>query len=594
MRSILQLIQQGEPVAPNVANRGLQQLDQNFNQLLQWFEAARIGSTVFAREVTVDATVIPGTPVYLDTATGSFKAARAQFTTDPNGLLYQAESAQTWGVVYFKHNATLADILLFGYAPLDISQVTETPITAGLYYMSGQIAGRLTRQRPPVSVPVLRSDGAGNVLVMASFMDLLDSHRHHRFVLVCRPCGTHIPPEFGDRHEIVDPDASLAGWLPADHESFEGHAPADAKFGYNLAAQPSLANAWPPIPLTHAYAEWDRGLDAAQGYHGIPLGPDGLLVLDRYGLWWMSDCYGDVPWPADWDTTVSQESQPQGSECPRSIFMDMVLWFTKLNVATGSSVVTSLMTRDDRILLRCVGTQLAANRGDLEIALDLSLGVEDTNEAGYQVLKTMTPAGMLLRGPVTEGLYTTSPNVTLTSDVKRRLVADDENSPWLYQGTVRVNVSTQATVELYPQLVRLEGATEEHYPVLYLGLPENRVAKFIARFDVPADAAEGASVRYRARIIGRQAGTLPELTLAYRIVNQPPDGLTTPVTVSPSYTTLNMDTGATLTEADQCVEATSEPIEVSPGDVVEIKVERDVDDYTGELGVLRQVLVLQL
>jgi len=588
MKTLLQLIRQGESVSPGVANRPLEQLSQNFAELLQWFEAALVGSTVFARQVPVDSTVVIGTPVYLDPATLTFKAALAQTTTDlPSGQLLMSETAQVWGVVYAKDTATLADILLAGYAPLNLTNVADAPLLPGLYYLSGQQAGRLVRQRPPVSVPVLRYDGDGKVFVLPVFTDALDSHRHYRFPLVCQPAGTTTPPVEGERHVITDPDTALPGWLPANHEIFEGLAPADAAFGYNLSQHVALQNAWPPIPLSHAYVEWDRGEDYVQGFHGVPLGLDGLLVLDRNGLWWMSDCYRDVPWPVSLNTHESQSEGSQGLENPRTLTMAMNLWFTKLNLATGGSLVTSLTTTDSRIRIVCAGTQSPASRGDLEISLDLDLTVQDTNEIGYQVMKTMV-GGFIKRGPVIEGVYTTSPGVSLTGDAQQLLDPDDEQSPVLHQGRVRVNISAQATMELQAQLVRLEGATEEHIPLLYLGLPPERIARFIARFDVPYDAPSG-SVTYRARLLGRGEGTTPALYLSYYIVPRP----ASPFTIStPTYTSAVFDTEEAVV-ANTCFEVESEPFAANPGDTIFVKVERRVDAYAGELGVVNHGLILR-
>ena len=48
---------------------------------------------------------------------------------------------------------------------------------------------------------------------------------------------------------ITDADDNLAGWLPADHASFNGKAPHGAQFGYNFKQHSSLANSWPPLPM---------------------------------------------------------------------------------------------------------------------------------------------------------------------------------------------------------------------------------------------------------------------------------------------------------------------------------------------------------
>ena len=137
-QTLLQLIKQGDPVSPGTADRPMQQLQDNVSYLYQWLKAAEIGSTVYAREVTIEAAAQVGMPVYLNAVTQQFERALAGMDSDPaSGVLMSAASSQVWGVISYKHNATLADVLLFGYAQLDISAATGGPVVPGTYYLSG-------------------------------------------------------------------------------------------------------------------------------------------------------------------------------------------------------------------------------------------------------------------------------------------------------------------------------------------------------------------------------------------------------------------------------------------------------------------------
>jgi hypothetical protein len=97
------------------------------------------------------------------------------------------------------------------------------------------------------------------------------------------------------------------------------------------------------------------------------------------------------------------------------------------------------------------------------------------------------------------------------------------------------------------------------------------------------------------RSLGRAAGTLPQLTAAYYLANRPPNGLSTPVAVTQSYTALTVTTVATV-GANEAVEALSAAFAVAPGDIVYIQVQRTPaaisDAYAGELGIMQQVGVL--
>lgn len=595
--ALLQLVKQGDPVSPGTVNGPLSELDQNLRYLWEIIQAAELGSTVYARQVTVEAAANVGMPVYLDSATQTFRLGLAQMETDRvTGLLLTAASSQVFGIVAEKHNATSADLLLFGYTPLDISQAVGGDVVAGTYYLSGVQAGKLTRQRPPVSVPVLRATGDGTVFVNPQFVDFIDSHRHYRFDLNCSVAGDTTPPATNGHHVITNPNANLPGWLPADHASFAGLAPAGAAFGYNLKQHTVLNNIWPPLPINQVYLEWLKDGDPSQGLEGIPLGTNGQAVVDRNGIWWLSDCYGDVPWPKELTTDSSVSESIAGPlECPRQVEMQLTLWFTKINFATDSTVVTSLHSTDSRLVVRCSGTNITGSTGDLEIDLDLDLTLGVTDRAGYLVVKTLED-GVLQRGPVSEGVYATSGTVLLTSPFQTRLVRGDSSSPLVYHGPVGVGLLPASTRELSAQTVRLQGATEEHYPTLYLGMASDIQSEFVVRFDIPADAPSNSHFIYRCRIIGRAAGNLPQLIVTSNIVARPPDGLATPITVSATETSLTIVTVATLASADTAVEASSSQFSVNPGDVVFVHVIRnpsgDGDGYAGELGIMQQVGIL--
>jgi len=166
----------------------------------------------------------------------------------------------------------------------------------------------------------------------------------------------------------------------------------------------------------------------------------------------------------------------------------------------------------------------------------------------------------------------------------------------VHHGPVGMGVINQATQELYSQLVRLDGVTEENYPVLYLGMPNDNATSYVVKFEVPADAPANSQFQFRPRIIGRSAGTLPQLTVSYFTAARPSDGLNTPQLVTQSYVSMTIDTVATLAAANESVEGLSDAVNVNPGDIVYVKVERTPEDasdsYAGELGIMQQIGVL--
>jgi hypothetical protein len=690
LERFIKYIQEGEPVSPGTPNRPLRQLDQNINYLWSLIEAANLGSTVYAREQTLESTAELGMPVYWNAANSRFERGLAGTETDvPTGYIQTSASSQIWGVVAEKHEATLGDILLFGYAKLDISAATgdSGTVPAGLYYLSGRTQGGLAIQKPPISIPVLRADGAGSVFVNPTFMDVLQNHQHYKFDLTMLPAGDVTPPSAGSVHTITNADSTLSGWLPADDAVFGGNAPAGAKFGYNMSADFALDNAWPPLPLESSSVEllknsiYDSGasvyrqllfVGSTVGSHGqdsqtfivsgaqvgddvlaspatltndllfdahvvsadqvevrvtnTSTGPavlttgvvhvnvfkdpenwtptkvagqalDDLVVINRDGIWWMKDCYDNVPWATDYDSN-SSVSESAGPSCPHIATPQMLMYFAKVNFATDQSVVTSLESTDSRLKVYCRNTTDPKSVGDLDIDLDLNFTVSTDAEPGYLAFKSLDGENFK-RGPVAEGVYTTTPtNVTLSGDASATVSVGGTNREVFY-GNIGVNVNVDPTQELGAQLVRLEGVTEEHTPVLYLGMSNDYQSSYTVKFDVPFDASADSTFKYRVRLLGRVAGTLPQLAFSY-VKSSRPSGLTpqNPVPDGASASISDLVTTGTLTLANSSVEATQSTgiTGVQPGDIIYITVTRDpadaADVYTGEVGVMQQTGVL--
>jgi hypothetical protein len=610
LERFIKFIKEGEPVSPGTPNRPLQQLDQNIRYLWDVIQAAELGSTVYARSQPVASTVQVGQPVYFNSVTGQFEAAYAAAETDTiTGYLVLPDQAQVWGIVATKLHATLADILLFGYAPIDITAAVgadhnvDGSIPAGTWYLSGASVGQLTRQMPPISIPVLKTNASGGVFVNPSFVDFLENHRHYMFELTMLPAGDVTPPDQGDPHVITNVDPDKPGWLPANHTIFGGLAPEHAVFGYNFSQDLPLKNIYPPIPLQSASIQMQRpniwNTELERRWYGQQLMED-MVIIDRNGIWWMSDLYDTVPWPTLLDTTIPPPPPPPFTPGQEEFFLKF--YFTKVGFATDNAVVSSLRSTDNRIKVYCADTTTPATTGALDISLDLALLLGASNLTGSTVFKNFnTTTSTFESGPVVEGIYSTSPNVLLSGTATRTL-----GNLTLYQGAVQINIRDQPTQELASQLVRLDGVTEENYPVLYLGLPNTMTTSYVVKFEVPADLAyaNGTLVsefnfEFRARVLGRAAGVLPALNVSYYKTGRPV-GLVTPVTVTQSYTALpiDLDGGSPVTvQSNQAVETRSTGnLTVNSGDLLYIKVQRVpgslADGYAGEVGIMQQVGIL--
>lgn len=594
-QGVNKFVNNGESVSAGVANRAPRTNDANIRYLKDLLDATQLGQVIRFLCVTVETEALVGMPVYWNANNSRFERGLATTTTDAEtGVILTSDSALIWGVVTQKYaSGDKADVTLFGVVDdFDFSSAVPagTDLDAGLYYLSGQTAGYVTLQRPPVSVPAFQYDGNGRVFINPQFKDFLEDHVHHRFDLAAVPAGTHVPPLAGERHVITSPDESIEGWLPADHSSFDGLAPAGAAFGYNIAANTKLDNLWPPLPINQSDLQWDRGKDPESGLISVPQGLDGLVVINRDGIWWMSDCYDDVPWPTTLDTTSSDSdsvSESDSIECPRDLSMKLVFWFTRVIFASDKTLVSSLTSLDARLVIRCVLDGSEASTGDLTIDLDLLLTLLGDNQDGHLVMKELEEGGTIQRGPVVEGVFAGNNRILISSTAPQTV-----GSQVLHQGRLTLQALTQPTLEVPIKLVRLDNATEEIFRgVPFIGLGQDKTSQYIAKLKIPDDldiATPMLSLRFQ--ILGKAIGTFPTLTLTRRNI---PRANAAELALPLVDTALPITTAVAITAANNYIEATSDEFSVTAGDIVVFQLTRASGDaYAGQMGILDQVGVL--
>jgi hypothetical protein len=599
---VIKLIQDGELVSAAITNRPTQQNDQNIRYVRDLFTAAMLGETIFARNRTIEKDAKVGQAVFYNPVTQQYERGLAGVEVAADGSLNTTVASQIWGVIYRKLNDTKADILLHGVADINLAEAIDgDPEPGKIYYLSSASKGKLVLLRPAVGITVLQVAGANangthNVYVNTKFHDLLEAHRHYSFTLVSEPAGSVVPPTVGERHQITTPDPDVEGWLPADHASFGGKAPAGAAFGYNIAVS-KLYHVWPPLPVEGAYLEWNKGEDKEMLGMGVPIGPSQLCVIDRNGIWWMSDCYDDVPWRTSLTHNVStSDSTSQGSvsiECPRELTPVMKLWFTKpVFQTTGSCVLSLTAAENSGLTVVCIDTLDPAKTGHLLIDLDLSLVIVADNQAGHLVFKSLDDRGRIRRGPVVESLKAGSSNVSLTSNVPA--VAEK------YYGNVVIDVDLELDGrEIAVDTVHLDGAEEEFYEeTIALGFRAGVRASFRGRLNVPVGLSlpTGTKLKLRFWFLNRSTLDVPAelFSFSYRRLATP-SALVTPTSLPTSVDEVNL---AAIPAADVAVSSTANQyftvetaeFEIATGDTVHFTLERagDEDDFSGNLQLLRQ------
>lgn len=629
--SRLRHIQDGEPVSAGVAGRPNQDLEGRTAYLKEVVDSIEAGRALVLRDQPVKSDVLEQQPVYWNSANQQYEQALAAVENDEaTQMLATAESADVVGLVLTKKVGNVADIVIWGVVQFEslANTIDDETIEPGRYYLSPAAPGKLVKQRPAATVavcivfgPLDSCDQNTWVFVMPQMRDFLEDHIHYQFDLVPRPAGTHVPPMMGERHVITDADTDKQGWLPADHAIFDGKAPAGAQFGYNLSAHSGLDKVFPPIPATSYVVEMMHSSNLgtnATSFEGLERVPPEQVIIDVNGIWWMTDCYNEVPWPTELDTTLSSSSSsssaaspPSSSSslssssaeeltvCPTPRDMRIILSFIKMTFMTNKTVVTSLQPDEGQPLsfVSCDGEE--ANTGDLFARLVLNLLVEE-GALGGQALKNITSDNKFSRGYVTEGMIAGSEQVTLSGSQTRLLDPDEDfnasTNPVVHQGIVTVDIQVDPTErELLPQLSILGDAVERTYKrIAYLGFPTGRDSEVRAKFVVPpAGLPLNPKLKIRAQLFGRGVGTLTDLGTTYYISARPETG--SPTSITDADVSLVMDTDVAV-NADEIHELESDQIDISPGDTVFVSLIREADGsptYDFEIGLVRLGAVIE-
>lgn len=502
----IKYVNPGEPVQAGVVNRPDQVLAARTEYLKDRLDAAALGQAIVDNDATIAPNVLPGQPVYWNYTAHRYEQALAVVAVDADTQILTVQpSSDCVGLCLNKRSETLGDIVLRGIVDMpELTNAIPAPIAPGRYYLSAVEPGKLVQQKPAVSVSVCHVQGPKDncadvprVIVMPHTREFVDEHTHYRFDLVARPAGQHNPDNAVStgRHTITSPNAALPGWLPANHASFQNKAPVGAWFGYNLAAHPSLANVWPPMPIQSVAMLWDKGTNRV-GATEIPQGIAGLVVCDTNGIWWMSNCYGDVPWPATIDTAAPpSNSEPPMGECPRDEKMRVEVVYLRMLIGNDRRVVTSLQPDTDSpiTVTNCAGAP--AMTGDL--ALNLNLPVVPEEALGGQVLKEVISGRKLKRGWVSDGVFTLSNQLAITGsrNLSARAVTITLANPAVFTATNHGLTANTPVRFKTTGTLPVGVLADKTYYVLSAGLTVNtfRVA------DAPAGTAVIAT--------GTQAGT---------------------------------------------------------------------------------------
>lgn len=362
----------------------------------------------------------------------------------------------------------------------------------------------------------------------------------------------------------------------------------------------------PPESLYHIHVIKDPRLK--EHIHFLRrVGPE-MVRFDAFGIWWMTDCYDQVPWPSGYTeesssssssapSSLSSSSDPAAcSAIPRHPDIHLTLSFIKMTFATDKTAVTSLQPGTDQPLkyVDCDGNEAAT--GDLFAQVILSLLVDTPEYYGGVVLKGVTEDNKFKGGYAVEGLIAGSSKVSLSSTRSRRLTPGDSDTALVHQEIVTMDVTVDPTDrELLPQIMVLGDALERVYNnIPYIGFPEGRDSGIRIKFVVPPEGLpDSPTLKIRIVIFGRGDGTMTDLDTSYYRFARPTAGLPTPV--ASGDVALVLDTDVTVT-VDDAIELESDAFAIAAGDTVFVSIDRDsagAPVYAYEMGIIRVGAIIE-
>ena len=645
----IQHVVPGEPVQAGIVGRPDRALADRTEYLKDRLDAAEAGKALFDAGATVSSDVLPGHAVYWNSVSQRYERALVLVEDDPTtGTLLTRPSSDCVGLCYRKLASDKADIVLRGLVTFDnLDNAIGPTVAPGKYYLSAVDPGKLSTQKPPITVTVCYVQGprdncsdALRVIVAPQVRDFLDEHTHYRFNLVARPAGTLVGVPALDPVTIeVTPDVNLYGWLPAGHVSFNGTAPANAAYGYNLKKHTALSRVWPPIPIQSVSVLWDKGEDLL-GATEVPMGATGLVVCDVNGIWWMSNCRGDVPWPENYATLplfpeTNLTANSESLECPRGETMRLVLVFLRMLLGNDRRVVTSLDTADGSPIVIANCDNLPATTGDLVLDLDLQqvdcapiedddppvdtqlnrsvaiLGYEHGGKVFNDVLDTndakIANRHKLKKNWVTEGVIVPAGTRLLaTGSWKRTLTAAEKtyhnfasgDTVYAQQGLIKLTLDdTTVEREIFPQIIRLNDAVERLYnDIPYLGFPYGQESSLRLRLLIPYIGIQtGVTLSMKMRVqmftrggFANSLTNIGNLTASRRIL--PPPGSTGTINLNAPEEAPLVFPQNVQAKRDWSKEVDSGSFTVQAGDTVLVTIGRaaaDTGGNNGELGILR-------
>ena len=553
-------VRDGEPVNAAVTNRLPSVNAANTEALHALIKTFRDFSGEYLWQMPIDGDTKVGDFVYFDSQSHVFKPGLARFTVEDRRV-YESETSQVWGVVKSKDGdkATICTNGLCTFHPgTDVYANSPVP---GIRYLSDTASGAVTTDAkyPCKCVGFLvgsRSSGEVQFFVRPYLAIDPRIHQHLSHRLAAVPAGDW---DYEDP-VLTNPANEIPGWLPAGTGS-----PAGAVYGYNPNFLKNCG--WPIRYPSTARLRWQR---VAEGIPLLAEVPPELYLIDETTIWWLSDVL--LPWNTEVKYVkgeiVSSSADTEYEHC---------MWLSLTNFGydlSDNQVTTLRANKKSGLYVRQYPYGGDAVSGDLEIGLNLAFNEVQADGLGYAV------------GGIKEDAVRMTPIVSkLRSDSDFiRVRAPYRDKDGYYHGAITISDPTGIVGSEVPiEATHLNGVEEVLIEdAVGLSFPKDRPSSLLTQLLVPYKdilPSLALSVRLGILVPGSAAPSAKILSLSYRVIKNP----SAPNTMVPAFSDpssakmeeLKCDFSVTGTAASYgyyFVE--SEQIDVSPGDIVIVKMER--------------------
>ena len=599
------LLPYNSDLSSNAINQALIALASRTEQLLQQQTNAENGQVLTCTNEPTSPGVIPFSVVSWDPVDKRFDLSLALLNATSGGEMVADALAITSGICVKKRNTLVGDIVIAGSLILTAANVATllnnaTPVS-GVLYLSPTTAGTVTQTKPAIGIVVgyliTPSDGCSAeyqlLLNSGTNSNWLGQDRVIEYNLIAKPAGTHVPPVFGGTHQITSPDTNKQGWLPAAHAVFAGTAPVGAVFGYHIDKDPSLLAMWPPAGKRMVLDFLSRADIGTAGFKRIPAS---FFTINSRTIWWMTNCYSQVPWDYELDTNVNFPLPACEINPPTAI----IATFDRSPLDNSGKVVTKLRGSTDGVITFIDDSGLPAATGALTAVLNSSSAVTAEDQVGSVVLKTLGDGFQFQSGYVVEGARSADPAISVVGTRSRLVDPSLPESPTNYryqQGVITIaQTATAIGQDLAPSLVRLGDSLQRSYKgVSYIGFATPTANSVTARFDIPNGLTTTQRLRPYVIMFGRGAGPVAAMTASYYVISGPPRaGGPQLITDVPNALTFDVVTPSTGLPADAVFKTTAASILLYAGDTIFITFSRPAGiAYPFDIGFIRIGALLQ-